>query len=124
MGKIRGLQNKSIRTRLVLLFVILILVSSTVLGIISLQRAISMIIDSSEESLLVLAEDASKLVVSRIGQQGMALKMIAVNEDIETMNWDIQQQVLKTQLPNTNFIDLAVVFPDGTAIMQRVQYRI
>ena len=115
MGKIRGLQNKSIRTRLVLLFVILILVSSTVLGIISLQRAISMIIDSSEESLLVLAEDASKLVVSRIGQQGMALKMIAVNEDIETMNWDIQQQVLKTQLPNTNFIDLAVVFPDGTA---------
>lgn len=115
MGKITGLWNKSIRMRLILFFVVLIFISSAVLGITSLQRSISTLKSASEESVFTLAGDASKLIISRIRQQEVVLKMLALNEDVETMDWEIQQPALQRQLSHTGFLDVAVVFPDGTA---------
>ncbi len=115
MGKITRLWDKSIRMRLILFFVVLIFISSAVLGITSLQRSISTLKSASEESVFTLAGDASKLIISRIRQQEVVLKMLALNEDVETMDWEIQQPALKRQLSHTDFLDVAVIFPDGTA---------
>jgi methyl-accepting chemotaxis protein len=41
--------------------------------------------------------------------------MIAMSEGINSMDWAIQQPILQSQVNKTNFLDIAVVFPDGTA---------
>ena len=41
--------------------------------------------------------------------------MIALREDIQSMNWEIQQPILQRMVEKTDFIDIAVVEPNGTA---------
>lgn len=115
MERFKGLKFKSIRTRLILSFAALILISSAMLGTISLQRSVNALTSTSEETVLTLAEDAAKLVSSRIEGPEIALQMLALDEEMETMDWEVQQQILKRQLANTGFLDIAVVLPDGTA---------
>lgn len=106
---------KSIRTKLVIYFSILILCSSIILGIISVQQASASVKLEVEKSLALLVSDASKLTQSRVETQIKALEMIAGRADIQSMDWAIQQPILQTQLERTSFLDIAVVQLDGTA---------
>lgn len=106
---------KSIKKKLVIYFSILIIVSSSVLGFLAIQKASEAITKEAEQALSSHALDAAKLTQSRIETQKMSLEMIAHNEDIQSMDWGIQQHILQRQLPETNFLDLAIVQPDGTA---------
>ena len=36
-----------------------------------------------------------------------------MSEGINSMDWAIQQPILQSQVNKTNFLDIAVVFPDG-----------
>jgi methyl-accepting chemotaxis protein len=105
----------SIKLKLIVYFTILVLLSSSAIGILSIQRSSEIITEEAEEALLVLAEEAAKLTVSRIETQQRTLDMIALIPDINSMNWEIQKPVLESQLSNTNFLALAVVYPDGNA---------
>jgi methyl-accepting chemotaxis protein len=105
----------SIKLKLIVYFTILVLLSSSAIGILSIQRSTEIITEEAEESLLVLAEEAAKLTVSRIETQQRTLDMIALIPDINSMNWEMQKPVLENQLSNTNFLALAVVYPDGNA---------
>lgn len=111
----KRVKMKSIKTRLIIYFAILILLSSISLGFISLQRASKTLTKESEKSLASLALDASRLTESRIETQKKVLEMIALREDIESMDWKLQQPILQRQLKRTNFQDIAVVQLDGTA---------
>ncbi|HHW00256.1 MAG TPA: methyl-accepting chemotaxis protein [Clostridiaceae bacterium] len=106
---------KSIKTKLIVNFSILILLSSSALGLISLLRASTSLRQEAEKALSSISVGASKLIQSRIETQKMSLEMIAINEDIQSMNWEMQKPVLQKQLEKTNFIDIAVVEPNGTA---------
>lgn len=106
---------KSIKTRLIIYFSILILLSSISLGVISLQRASKILTKESEKSLASLALDASRLTECRIETQKQALEMIALRADIQSMDWKLQQPILQRQVERTNFLDIAVVQLDGTA---------
>lgn len=106
---------KSIKTKLVVYFSILILLSSITLGFISIQRASNSLTKEAEKSLGSLAFEAARLTKSRIETQKMSLEMLALREDIQSMDWQIQQPVLQGQLKKTNYLAIAVVHPDGTA---------
>ncbi|MBE6069396.1 MAG: methyl-accepting chemotaxis protein [Clostridium lundense] len=106
---------KSIKTRLIVYFSILILLSSTALSIISLQKASNSLRKEAEKSLSSLAIQGSKVIASRIETQKLTLEMIALEADIQGMDWKIQKPVLQRQIKRTNFIDIAVVHLDGTA---------
>lgn len=108
-------EMKSIKTRLIVYFSILILLSSTALSIISLQRASNSLRKEAEKSLSSLAIQGSKVIASRIETQKLTLEMIALRADIQGMDWKIQKPVLQRQIERTNFIDIAVVHLDGTA---------
>lgn len=41
--------------------------------------------------------------------------MIALNQAIQSMDWELQQPILAGVLPHTNYLDIGVVQPDGTA---------
>ena len=95
---------KSINSKLVIYFSILILLSTVTLGLISIQRASASLTHEAEKTLSSLTFDASRLTGSRIEIQKKTLEMIALREDIQSMDWEIQQPILQTQLKKTNFI--------------------
>jgi methyl-accepting chemotaxis protein len=106
---------KSIRTKLVIYFSMLILLSSITLSAVSLQRASETATSEAEHSLALLAVDAAKLTQSRLETQKKALEMLAGRADIQGMDWEQQQPILQRQLKKTSFLDIAVVQLDGTA---------
>ncbi|WP_326910248.1 methyl-accepting chemotaxis protein [Sedimentibacter sp. MB31-C6] len=122
MNRIKGKGNKmkkikiwGIRSKLIIYFSILILVSSISLGLILLQRSSEVVTEKSEESLELLAEEASKLTVSRVETQQKTLDMLSIMPNINSMDWEIQQPILQDSVKNTNFLDIAIVTPDGDA---------
>ncbi|TCT11627.1 methyl-accepting chemotaxis sensory transducer with Cache sensor [Natranaerovirga pectinivora] len=108
---------KSIKTKLIISFSVLCLVASLILGLISLGVASSSITKEAEKALAALAYEGSRLTNSRIDTQMRTLKLIANSEEIQSMDWKIQLPILQRQLTNTNFVDFAVVVPNGTTYL-------
>ncbi|WP_186429477.1 methyl-accepting chemotaxis protein [Clostridium sp. BSD9I1] len=114
--RIKNIKNsKSIKTKMIVCFSILILFSSISLGVISIVRASNSLTVEAEKSLLSLSKEGSKVIQSRIEVQKKALEMIALRSDIQGMDWKIQQPILKRQVQRANFLDIAIVGLDGTA---------
>lgn len=106
---------KSIKTKLVCYFSILILLSSIAIGIISIQTAKQALLEEARDAIGTLALEGAKLTASRMETEKRALEILAQREDIQGMDWEVQKQILQTQVPRTNFIDIGVVRTDGTA---------
>lgn len=113
--RIGALKRNSIKTRLILLFMIIILLAGISLGAFSLQRASSMMKNEAEKALTTMAEEGAKYTNSRIEQQIHILKAMALDEDIVCMDWERQQPMLKLFVEGTDFLDLAVVNMEGIA---------
>ncbi len=107
---------KSIKVKLILFFSVLILLSSTVLGVISLQRASDSLTKEAEKALISVVAEAAKRTANRLETQKASLEILALREDIQSMEWQIQQPILQRMVEQTAFLDLAVVLPDGTAL--------
>lgn len=106
---------KSIKTKLIISFFILILLVSMILAVISIVSAGDAVTVQAEKSLSTLAFEKSKLTASRMDTLKKTLEVLALNETIQSMDWNAQQKVLKAQLSKTEFLDMAVVQMDGTA---------
>ncbi|NYB72872.1 methyl-accepting chemotaxis protein [Sedimentibacter hydroxybenzoicus DSM 7310] len=111
----KGFNLRSIKFKLIIYFTVLILISTIILGMITLNRAAATITREAENSLVLLAKDASKLTESRIETQQKTLDMIAMSQDIQTMDWAIQRPMLQNQVQRTNFLDIGVVDLNGNA---------
>ena len=105
---------KSIKTKLVISFSLLVLLSSLALGIVSLMRASEALTAEAEQALASLALEAGRITESRVETQMMSLELLALNEDMQTMDWELQQPLMQKQVAITNFLDIGVVQPDGT----------
>jgi len=105
---------KSIKTKLLIYFSVLIMLSSIAIGFFSISRASESLTTEAEKALKSLAYETARLAESRIDTQKKTLEMLAMGEDIQTMDWILQKNVLESQLPKTNFIDIGVVQLDGT----------
>ncbi len=106
---------KSIKTKLILYFGVLILLIASSLGFLALQRASDSIAGEAEKGLQSTVSQATRLTESRVETQEKVLQMISGMENIQSMNWELQQPVLQKQLKNTNFLAMGVVYPDGKA---------
>ena len=113
--KLKGFKFKSIKTQLFFSFTSLILLSVILLGAISLQRSTSLITDASEETVLALSKEAAKLVENSIERQLSTLEILALDEEMKSMDLGRQLLFIERQLPNTGFLDMAVVHRGGTA---------
>jgi len=105
---------KSIKSKLIIYFSILVFVASISVGFRSLQIASRAITLEAENALKAISEEGAKLTASRIETQMKTLEMIAGRLDIQSMDWSIQQPVLEGQLNSTNFLSFGIVWPDGT----------
>jgi len=108
---------QSIKTKLVVYFSIIILLSSVAIGFISIRRASEAVTREAEHALQALALEAGRLTHSRIETQKQTLVMISLNENIQSMDWTIQRSILENQIRDTNFLDIGVVYPNGTTYL-------
>lgn len=99
---------KSIKTKLVVYFSILILVSSVLIGFVGIQRASKALTEQAEGSLELAAYEGARLVEARVASQQATLEAIAIRRDIVSMEWEEQQALLDELLSETSFLDLGV----------------
>lgn len=110
------MKSQSIKTKLIIQFTVLILLALISSGIITTNIASNIIIEEAKTTLENLALDAAKLESSRLEAQKKILDTIAVMEEMESMNWLQQQQLLKRMVNETGFIELGILSQDGTIV--------
>lgn len=104
---------KSIKTKLMVYFSVLILLSCVILGIISIVVANNSLVKEVERGLTTMSYESARVTEGRILEQKKALEVIAGLEDIQSMDWRLQKPILHKQLTNTGFMDMGIVHTDG-----------
>lgn len=106
---------RSIKTKLVVYFSILILLSATTIGFISMRNASKAIVKEAEDALEALSFEGASVTESRIQTQKQTLLVIAGMQDIQSMDWTLQRAILQRQVERTNFLEMGIVSLNGTA---------
>lgn len=113
--KFKELNMSSIKTKLILYFSILLILSSLSMGVMGVKTSRDALITETENTLVSLAYNGAKLTKSMIDAELKSIIAIANREYIQTMDWDIQLSALQHDIKGTNFLELAVVDMDGNA---------
>lgn len=106
---------QSIKTTLVIYFSVLILLSSIVIGFVSIRNASNTVVEEAENGLKAISYESARVTEGRVQMNEQALDLIASIEEIESMDWFVQRPVLQRQVKNTGFLDLGIVTLDGKA---------
>jgi methyl-accepting chemotaxis protein len=106
---------KSIKTRILVLFSVLIIVLGGSISFSAYNTGVNLLEDSMRKSVEMLAQDGAKIVESRMETLTKELYMLSIQEDMISMDLEKQVPMLKGQLEDSNFMDLGIVQPDGTA---------
>lgn len=109
------LNIKSISFKMILMFSILILLSSAIMGITSVLSSKKILKEGTEGNLVKFAKDGAKITENQIEAQLEVLKSLTYLEDIQSMNWEKQQPILIKQLEGSNLRNIAIVDIDGQA---------
>lgn len=111
--KIKKFNIHSIRTRLTASFLLLILLSSIVLGVLSLNRSTDTLVRQAQALMTQIMIENSKVVRAELNIQIQTLEMIASRPEVQGMNQEEQMEFLKLEIAKTDFIDIGVVQTDG-----------
>lgn len=109
-----GIKLRSIKTKLVVYFSILILLTSIVIGVTSMITSSAALTEEAEKALIQLSMEGARVTESRIETQMKTLETIADMSDIQSMDWGLQRPILERQVKNSNFLDIGVVHLDGS----------
>ena len=109
------LRFNGIKAKLILYFSLLILASTSAIGLVANLRSKEALLDEGIGSITSTSYEGAKYTQVNIESQKRILESIAEISEIETMDWNIQRPVLTKQLKNTEFIDMAIMDLDGYA---------
>lgn len=104
---------KSIKTKLILSFSIVILIITMIVSTIALTTGYSSLKEKSETSLELLSQEGAKIVESRMSEVLSSLTIISKKTEIAQMGWEVDISVLKEELNKTDFVDIGFVLPNG-----------
>lgn len=105
---------KSIKSKLIIYSTLIILLSSISIGLISVIQSSNALKVEAEKTLATLSDEASKYIVSNMEAQRRTLEIIALRDDIQSMDFKIQRPVLQSLEESTDFIDLGIMQLDGS----------
>lgn len=106
---------KSIKTKLIIYFVIILSITSIALGVISYKTSSNAIITEVSSAIMDLSTSASAVINGKMENEMTKLQSIASKSEIESMDPEIMVETLKHEIGHFSFIELAVVYPNGTA---------
>lgn len=104
---------KGIRGRMLISFSILVLLITVVLSFVSINTGKNMLMKEAEKSLLLISNEGTKLVKTRLQTLTVTLSKMTLRQEIKSMDLEQQLAVLEQEKIGTQFLDLAVVYPDG-----------
>ncbi|MGB4659838.1 MAG: methyl-accepting chemotaxis protein [Mobilitalea sp.] len=104
---------KSIKTKLMIYFSVLVLLVAFVIGSISVVIGYRSLKEEAEYSLTLLATEGAKITESRMNSVIAALSMVSKKTEIINMGWEVNTEVLIEELEKTDFIDIGFVLPNG-----------
>ena len=117
ISKINIGKMKSIKTKLILYFTSITLISCVILGVISTGTARNLIKAEAQNTITSLASEVAKLESSRLETQRRTLETIAAMEGIISMDWSQQEPILTTMLEKSDFYDLGIIQLDGSVLL-------
>lgn len=106
---------KSIKTKLLIYFSALIVIVTVTAAAIVTEKSAQLLTKSSQDTISLLAEEGAKLTESRMKNLITQLSMIALDRKLVESDMDGKVALIKENLSKTDFLDIAVVQPDGTA---------
>ncbi|NLM03717.1 MAG: methyl-accepting chemotaxis protein [Clostridiales bacterium] len=98
----------NIRNILIIYFSIILLISSAITGFASNMKSKDMLVKEIEKSLILLAEEGAKITESRVKSQMNILETIALMEDIQSMDLEVQLPILEKYMANSDFIGMGI----------------
>jgi len=105
---------KSIKSKLIIVFTVLALVSTAALGVFSVKFASESVRGEAEKALTFAAEQGANITLGRIGTQMKALDVILGMDEMQSMDWNTQRTFLQKRIASTGFLSFGVVTMDGT----------
>lgn len=105
----------NLSTRIALFVGLNVLLVSSILGIVSLRYSNQEILKQEKENMLTYADQAAKNIEANIMIRLEKLNEVAIDDQIKSMVWETQKEVLADSVDRLGYMDLAIVKPDGTA---------
>ncbi|MGM0462011.1 MAG: methyl-accepting chemotaxis protein [Fibrobacterota bacterium] len=94
---------------------LLLLISCVTLGILAYRSASGALESSVSQTLTSLANEQAEQIRLHMDHYLLTIEAVSDRNYIRSMEWDRQQQALKSQTERWGFLGMAVVAPDGTA---------
>ncbi len=104
---------RSIKTKLILWFSLLILTTSIVIGGVSIGISTKKLNEEAKDTIISLTHEAAEITAGRMMIQTQALETIASLEAMKGMKWKEQKPVIRGQMEHVDFLDLGVMDMDG-----------
>ena len=105
---------KSIKTKGILFSICLILCVITTMGYTAYSKFEKMLVNEVNRAVLRVADESAAHLSSYLVQFLSPLEAISSNEDIISMDWEKQREIISAQI-SPNYLNIAVVDLDGMA---------
>lgn len=104
---------KNLGFKIIIQITILVVIICLTLGSISYYRASKALKENIYTSLEYRAEDGAKIITSMIEQEIKSLSVVATRPDIQSMDFNIQKQVLITEAGRLGYTNLSIIDNEG-----------
>lgn len=104
-----------IRTKLLLIQIVLIVIIGGGLGFISIFNSTNVLTGQLEQELVEKVEDNKRFIEERFNRSFAELEGIASHDVIRSMDLDEQLDYLSNLIDDFDYLTLAIVTPDGTS---------
>jgi methyl-accepting chemotaxis protein len=105
----------SLSKRIAVFIGILVLFVSLTIGFIGITYSSKALLNNQEENMTEIASEGAKRVQTIISMRLQVLYEIANSDNMKTMNWQVQKEALSKDVERLEYLDMAVVTPDGNA---------
>ena len=109
-------QNASIRRKLTILIILLIIPVSTGIGFFAYYQAHSAARKQLAENAPIVARFGANQIANKLDVYITALEGVAKRSEIRSMEWKLQENVLKQEAARLRLMDMGFVYPSGKTI--------
>lgn len=109
---------KSLKNKLILTFVIILLITTSMLGYFSLNRASDALLQETDKALEAVAVESSNHLSSKIETQTLYMSVLAKNEIIlDDASWEKKVEFFQKEAERSGFLEFAFVKTNGKAVV-------
>ena len=106
---------KTLGFKLAAFIVGLVVVGSSVVGIVSYTNAHRVTENQLQDVIVQMAQDNARTINYKVDFLLDGIESIAHRSEIRSMDWETQVQSMEREMKRAGYLGMAIVYPDGTA---------